>query len=311
MSSLEALLAAPERAVDLHAHTRFSDGELSPDELVARAAAAGVRVLAVTDHDTLAGLAEAQQAADARAITLIPGMEVSARLPLGSDGEGGGAKGVHVLAYFPPGAPPDLSAWAAMRRAARRTRLLAMLERLAALGMPLDPAQVLPADDPEAGNSGHRTPGRPHLARGLLAAGHVGSLQEAFDRWLGEGKPAYVEDQVPAVSEAIGMIHALGGLAVVAHPAVDDLDPDLEAMAAQGLDGVEAYHGSHHAEQAARFHARARALGLLVTGGSDFHGDPPPGEGPGGWRGLGQVDLPSEEWRRFARALCGQREGER
>lgn len=294
MATLDELLAIPASAVDLHSHTRVSDGELTPSALLRRAAAAGVRALAVTDHDTLLGLEEAQAAAAGLGVTVLPGMEVSSRLA-GVEPE----RSVHVLAYFPPGAPPDLSEWAALRRRARRERLLAMLARLGELGMPLDPAAVLDADtDPR------RTPGRPHLARALLAAGHVRSLQEAFDRWLGEGRPAWVADQVPSVGEAIGMIHALRGLAVVAHPAIDELDLCLGAMVELGLDGVEAYHGSHDPAQAARFHARGRELGLLISGGSDFHGDRPSGDDAAGWRGLGQVGLPADEWERFARALC-------
>lgn len=304
MSVLDELLRAPPGAVDLHAHTVRSDGELTPAELVRRAAQAGVRVLAVTDHDTLAGLPEAQVAASELGVLLVPGMEVSARLPLE---EGPGAEqGVHVLAYFRPGRPPDLEAWAARRRAARRARLESMIERLERLGLPVDRELVFPPGSEAAA----RTPGRPHLARALVAAGHVASQQEAFDRWLGEGQPGWVADRVPSVAEAIALIHGLGGLAVVAHPAVDDLDRHLDAMVAQGLDGVEAFHGSHDQAQAARFQARARALGLLVSGGSDFHGDPPPGVGPGGWRGLGQVELPPDEWQRFARALCADDEGE-
>lgn len=283
----QALLSAPEGSIDLHSHTRFSDGTLTPAELVARAAAAGVRVLAVTDHDTLEGLAEAE-AALPPGLQLLPGMEVSARH---------GAQSVHVLAYFPPGRAPSLPAFQDERRRARRERLVAMVARLAELGLAIDPATVLAAADADP----RRTPGRPDLARALVAAGHVASVQEAFDRWLAEGKPAHVADRVPEAGDAIAMIHRLGGLAVVAHPALDQLEPHLGELARLGLDGVEAYHGAHEPAQAEALRARARELSLLCTGGSDFHGDPPPGvEG----RGLGQVRLPAAEWERFVRALC-------
>jgi predicted metal-dependent phosphoesterase TrpH len=272
-------------SVDLHSHTTFSDGLLDPDALVALAADAGVDVLALTDHDTVNGVAAAAAACEARGMQLIPGMEVSAH----HDGVG-----VHVLAYFGLDAFPRIHAWQAERRAARRARLEAMLDRLDELGLPVDRAAVT------AGLGPLQSPGRPHVARALLAAGHVKSFGEAFDRYLGAGKPAYVSDQGPSVADAIALIHGLPGLAVVAHPVFDDVIERVEALAELGLDGVEAYHPGHRPQQVADYQARAQRLGLLVTGGSDFHA---PGDGaPEGGRRPGGVPLPPEEWRRFEAA---------
>lgn len=290
---LRAPAGAPPLCVDLHSHTLLSDGKLSPRDLVAAAAEAGVQVLAVTDHDNMEAYPEAAAEAAARGLHLIPGMEVSARYE---------RKNLHVLAYFPPGQPPELSAWQEARRQARLRRLDRILVRLTELGLPLTREQVIPADaDPR------RTAGRPHVARAMVAAGHVKSYREAFDRYLGRDKPACVEDEVPSAAEAIALIHRLGGLAVVAHPALDGLGTVLSELANLGLDGVEAFHSCHEPRTARKLHGRARDMGLLVTGGSDYHGGPPAQE-PAEYKRLGQVGLPAEEYERFAVALTRQQE---
>lgn len=280
--------------VDLHSHTTLSDGSLPPRDLVRLAADVGLEVLAVTDHDTTEALPEAFDEAGRVGLRLIAGMEVSATV---------GGRNVHVLAFFPGDRLDSLAAWQAGRREARHERMARMLERLASLGVPVDPAAILRDADPR------RSPGRLHVARAMVEAGHVPSVRDAFDLYLGHGKPAYVQDVVPTSAEAIAMIRGLGGVAVVAHPSIDDLDGDLERLRDEGLEGVEAYHFCHAPEVAAHFHARARDLGLLVTGGSDFHGDPPraPGDGsppaePEPPR-LGRVSLPREEWERFDEVL--------
>jgi predicted metal-dependent phosphoesterase TrpH len=283
--------------VDLHSHTTLSDGSLTPRALVRRAAGVGLEVLAVTDHDTTEALAEALDEAGQVGLRVIAGMEVSARTAAG--------RSVHVLAFFPGTDLAPLAAWQGERRALRRARLERMLERLAALGLPVPLESVVAGADPR------RSPGRLHVAQALVRAGHVATTQEAFDRYLGEGKPGYVEDEVPRAAAAIAMIHTLGGLSVVAHPALDGLDQDLEALQADGLDGVEAFHAGHAPEVARRLHARARDLGLLVTGGSDFHGDQPVADPTAGAPSrLGRVTLPHDEWARFDAALRARAPGD-
>ncbi len=284
--------AAHPPKVDLHSHTTLSDGSLPPRDLVRLAVDVGLEVLAVTDHDTTEALPEAFDEAGRLGLRLIAGMEVSATI------EG---RNVHVLAFFPGERLEALAAWQAGRREARHERMARMLERLAALGMPLDPSTITRDADPR------RSPGRLHVARALVEAGHVPTTREAFDLYLGAGKPAYVQDVVPTSGEAIAMIRGLGGVAVVAHPAIDDLDRDLERLRDEGLEGVEAYHFGHEPAVAAHFHARARDLGLLVTGGSDYHGEPTrtPGQAPPEPEPprLGRVALPRDAWERFDEVL--------
>lgn len=283
--------------VDVHTHTTLSDGTATPTELVERAAAAGVEVLAVTDHDTTEGVAEAVEAGRARGLRVIPGMEVSARL----DG-----RVLHVLGYFPPAALGALGAWQAARRAARRVRVERMLERLAALGVPVELAAILQGADPR------RAAGRLHVARALVAAGHVATTHEAFERYLGAGKPAYVEDEVPDAAGAVALIRDLGGLSSVAHPLIDGHDARLDALSRAGVEALEAYHASHPPEEAARLAAAARDLGLLVTGGSDYHGEPPRGPGappsdaPAVPPRLGATGLPPEAWAHLDAALAAR-----
>lgn len=277
--------------VDLHSHTTLSDGALTPAQLIDLAAGVGLEVLAVTDHDTTEGLGEALEHGKARGLRIIPGMEVSADL----DG-----RNLHVLAFFPARSLPSLAGWQRERRALRQERLVRMVEKLAELGAPVSLEAITQGADPR------RSPGRLHVARALVQAGHVADVRAAFDVWLGAGKPAYVHDQVPSAPEAIALIKDLGGLSVAAHPSLDLLDPDLPGLARAGLDGVEAFHWSHTPEVAAHFQARADELGLLVTGGSDYHGDPPGPDGPprpDAEKRLGHVPLPQAAWDRFAEAL--------
>ena len=280
--------------VDLHVHSTVSDGLLEPDEVVRRAAASGVEVMALTDHDTTEGIPRARRAAAEVGVRLIAGLEISTQH---------GDQPLHMLAYFPQHDPQDLEAFRESRRQARWARLDAMLERLQALGVPVTREDLGHDGDPG------RTPGRPLIARAMIRLGHVGSFREAFDRWLARGQPAYVADRVPTAAEAIGLAHDLGGLAVVAHPGVDDLDSILEALVGLGLDGVEAYHGSHSVEQRAQYAAFAAEQGLLCTGGSDFHGDDPAqlGSDPTARTApsLGELSWPLEAWERFEGALLG------
>ncbi len=276
--------------MDLHAHTNLSDGVLTPRALVAAAAGAGVDVLAVTDHDTTAGVPEALDAAAEVGLRVIPGMEISAHH---------GERDLHLLAFFDRSALERLDGWQEARRRSRRARLEEILTRLDALGAPVDREAVF------GGLGPRQSAGRPHVARALVAAGHVPDFPAAFDRFLAKGQPAYVADRGPTAAEAIALVHDLGGLAVVAHPRYDDLDAVLEELAALGLDGIEAYHASHEPAEAAHFDRRARGLGLLVTGGSDYHGGSPD-DPTGGAARLGDVALPPEDWARFDAALASR-----
>lgn len=286
---------------DLHSHSLISDGILSPALLVQRAYEAGVRVLALTDHDTVAGVSAARAAAP-EGLEVIPGIEISAHLGSGSGGSGsgsGGSKDVHLLGYFAPHRLEDWSEFQLLRRRSREERFEGMLERLSELGVPVDREQVLGerAADPE------RVPGRPHLARALVTAGHVPDMQAAFDRYLGREGPAYVAERGPSVAEAIAQVHRLGGVAVVAHPIYGDLHEDLRGLREAGLDGVEAYHFGHDAEQAARYQALAVDLGLLVTGGSDFHGEADDPQGERSAERLGRARVPEQAFAAFVAAL--------
>ena len=280
--------------VDLHSHSLVSDGILSPELLVQRAAEAGVRLLALTDHDTVAGI-EGARAAAPEGLEVLPGIEISAQHRT-AEGE---VKGVHVLGYFPP---EQLAVWdvfAGQRRQARLERFDLMLDRLDALGFGVDREQVHAerAVDPK------RVPGRPHLARALIAAGHVQDMNEAFDRFLGNEGPAYVRERGPSVAEAVEQIHRASGVAVVAHPIYGDLDAELPGFRDAGLDGVEALHYSHDPETRAHYRARAKDLGLLITGGSDFHGVAEDPRGENAHHRLGHVDLDTEAFAAFAERL--------
>lgn len=248
--------------VDLHSHSTFSDGQLSPTDLVALAARRGVKRLALTDHDTMAGLPEAHAAGVAHGVEIVDGVELSVW----------GDKELHLLGYFVDPAHPALAERLASQGSARVDRVRAIGERLARLGKPIDVDAVLASAD---GN-----PGRPHVARALVAAGHVRSQNEAFNRFLGNGQPAYVPAARLAIEPAIDLIHAAGGLAVLAHPGVEGVDPHIEGFARAGLDGIECHHPAHDAAKTRHYQVMAELLGLRVTGGSDFH-DPKHHPGPG------------------------------
>ncbi len=263
----------PAISIDLHTHTTASDGRCTPADLVGRAAAAGVATLAVTDHDTVAGCADADRACGAAGIRFVAGIEITAIL------EGGD---IHILGYFIDTESRALHEFLAAQRLRRIDRVREMVARLSALGLSLDAdAIVQPGlDDPA------RSVGRPWIARALVAAGHAGTSDEAFDRWLARGQPAFVPRAGAPPSEVIERIHAAGGLASLAHPALVRRDEWVDDFAGSGLDAIEAYHSEHSPEDTARYLASASRLGLLVTGGSDFHGDPTHGPAAPGAVGL-------------------------
>jgi hypothetical protein len=271
--------------IDLHLHTTVSDGALEPHALVEAARQAGLTTIAVTDHDTLGAWPIVDPAARAAGLDCLPGIEITAVL----DG-----RDVHVLAYGVSPAAPALAAFLGAQRDDRRRRLLAMAERLSALGAPVDPELIAEA----SGAASTRSLGRPALARALVAAGLVRDVSEAFDRYLGEGRPAFVERGGPAPARVFDLVHAAGGVASIAHPVKIGRDDLLRSFAADGLDAIEVYHPDHGAAATTRYRTMADALGLLVTGGSDYHG-------PGSDRAaaFGRVGLPAPDFARLAERL--------
>lgn len=257
--------------IDLHAHTRRSDGTDTPAGLIARAAGAGVSVLAVTDHDTTAGWDEAIAATATvpGAPTLVPGIELSCRAPA----TGGGGVGVHLLGYLFDRDHAEFAEERARLRAERIVRLRAMAEAMAADGLPIDPDRVCA----EAGPSG----GRPHLARALVEAGVVGTVGEAFTRLLAPGGPYHRRRRDTDLARGIALITAAGGAAVLAHPGAGSRGrtPDLaglDALVDAGLAGIEVDHPEHDGPMRRRLRALADRHGLMVTGSSDYHGENKP-----------------------------------
>lgn len=251
--------ARARHAIDLHMHSTWSDGTLTPEQLVAAAAKRGVRTIALTDHDTTDGVAEARAAGRERGVGVITGIEISAWLP---DPAPRGRE-VHILGWFVDADHPQLAATTRRQSTARVRRAEAICARLTALGAPLDPAPIIDA--------AHGNVGRPHIARALVAAGHAPTVALAFDRYLGNSAPAYVALERLDADAAIDLVHAAGGVTALAHPGVDDLTDALPALAAAGLDALEVDHPAHSRATRDRLRGLAARHDLIVTGGSDFH----------------------------------------
>ncbi len=263
---------------DLHVHSSASDGTDPPAEVMRRAAQAGLDVVALTDHDTVAGHAEARRAlADSlpRSLTLLPGMELSCRLGEHSRGVPGGSSprgqhSVHLLAYLFDAGYPELAAELGRIRDDRVLRARAMVSRLADLGVDISWDQV-------AAIAGPAVVGRPHIARAMAASGAVASPREAFTRdWIADGGRAYVGRYALDPVHAIGLVRDAGGVAVLAHPRAGSdwvvSDEEIGRLAAAGLAGVEVFHPDQPAAERAELLALAHDLGLVATGGSDDHG---------------------------------------
>lgn len=245
---------------DLHVHSNASDGTDPPAEVMSRAARAGLDVVALTDHDTVAGHAQARRALPGT-LTLVPGMELSCRLD---------DKSMHLLAYLFDPADPGLTAQTARIRDDRVLRARAMVDRLIELG-------VLITWDDVAAIAGPAVVGRPHIARAMAASGAIAAPDQAFTRdWIADGGRAYVDRYALPAAEAIGLVRAAGGVAVLAHPRADrDLlvtDEQIAGLAAAGLAGVEVFHPDQPAAEQASLLALTRDLGLIAAGGSDDHG---------------------------------------
>lgn len=245
--------------VDLHAHTTASDGTYAPAELVEEAVRRGVRVLAITDHDSTEGVGPALAAARPHpTLEIVPGIEINTEVA--------GAE-VHVLGFFLDHEALWLRDLMREFREERAARVGRIAERLAALGMPIDPAEVLALV--REGSAG-----RPHVAQVMVQKGYVATVKEAFDRYLRAGGPAYLSHRKLTVRQACELIHRAGGVAVMAHPGFNQGAEALirELAGERLLDGVECYYAEHTPQQTARFVGLCRELGLVTTGGSDFHG---------------------------------------
>ena len=278
---IKFLLDSLSSLIDLHTHTTASDGRHSPEDLVGRASRAGVRVLAVTDHDTVAGVAESKRACEATGIELVPGIEITAMAD-GAD--------VHVLGYFIDVESTALLDFLKTQREARINRVRQMVARLKAHGIELDADAIL---QPGLADSS-KAAGRPWIARALVEKGHVPDIAAAFDRWLGKGCPAFVPRQAPPPAEIVARIHQADGVASLAHPGLLKHDDWIPGLVAAGLDALEVWHSEHNAETTARYHAMAQELGVLATGGSDFHG----GEAHGATY-PGIVSMPADAYQRL------------
>ncbi|HIE50670.1 MAG TPA: PHP domain-containing protein [Armatimonadetes bacterium] len=251
--------------VDLHTHTTASDGSLSPRELVGKAKALGLAAVAITDHDTLAGLAEGTAAGGEEGIEVVPGVEISLAFPAGP---------LHLLGYFIAPDHPGLEARLREIQQARKERIPRLVAKLRELGLPLTLADV----EREARGE---VMGRPHVALALVRRGLVDSVATAFARYLNRRAPAYVPRPKMPPAEALALIQAAGGLAVLAHPGQASLPPfaleiQVAGMRAQGLKGLEVYYPEHTPAQTSFYLRLAEKYGLLITGGSDFHGSAKP-----------------------------------
>ncbi len=243
--------APPTGGVDLHMHSTASDGDYAPEKLVAEAEALGLEAIGITDHDTVAGIEPALEAA--KTVRVVPGIEITCDVPEGH---------CHILGFFIRHDSPFLVEPLEFLRARRRTRAGEMTGKLASLGMKIEL--------PERRHD--HSVGRPHLANALVRAGHVGSVEEAFQRFLAEGRPAYVPAPRLKPHEAIEMIMRAGGTPVLAHPHTYDNEMKIQVLASQGLCGIEAEYVTYDRSSVKRWKKMAARLGLLATAGSDFHG---------------------------------------
>jgi predicted metal-dependent phosphoesterase TrpH len=241
---------------DLHLHTQFSDGTFTPEELVLRAQNAGLACIALTDHDTVEGCARAAAACAAVKMEFISGAELTAEH---DDTE------VHILGYFLDTQNPVLLEKIAKFQSVRQNRIREMVAALNKLGIPLKAESVFAL-------ANCKSPGRPHVARALVKEKLIGSLDEAFERFLKKGRAAWVPKTKMSALEGVELIHQAGGLAVMAHPGLNRTDDIIPALVEAGLDGIECFHTKHSTVMAERYLEIAEKHHLLVTGGSDCHG---------------------------------------
>jgi predicted metal-dependent phosphoesterase TrpH len=241
---------------DLHVHSTASDGTLRPSELIQLALRRGVDVLAIADHDSVSGLEEAFATSSSTSLTVVPAVELSAAVD-GYD--------VHVLAYYVDPLSPELLAELALLREDRRRRAEEMVSALRAGGIPVTMDEVLALSDGGA-------VGRSHIARALVGSGHAENVASAFKRYIGRGREYYRAKRSRTPMEVIDSVREFGAIPVLAHPGVTSADAFIPAMVASGLLGIEAYHADHTQSQRERYARMAAKLGLITTGGTDYHG---------------------------------------
>lgn len=241
---------------DLHLHTQFSDGTFTPEELVLHAQKGGLSCIALTDHDTVEGCARTAAACAAVKMEFITGAELTAEH---QDTE------VHIIGYFLDTQNPALLARIATFQAVRQNRIHEMVAALNKMGIPLKVEAVFAL-------ANCRSPGRPHVARALVKEKLVGSLDEAFERFLKKNRPAWVPKTKMSALESVDLIHQAGGLAVMAHPGLNHNDDIIPELVDVGLDGIECFHTKHSTSMSEHYLEIAEKHDLLVTGGSDCHG---------------------------------------
>ncbi len=266
--------------IDLHTHTNFSDGSFSPAALVELAHKKGLNILAITDHDTTDGIAEAMEAAQSLPLELIPGIELSTEFQ---------GRETHILGYFIDRADPQFQTRLERLRSTRLDRIQHILDRLHTLNVEISLAEIEHV-------AGSGTIGRPHIAQILINKGYVRGMKEAFERFLGVRGKAYVRRLVPEAAEIIAWITDAGGIPILAHPYWEGLNANetvvsCRTMVDQGLRGLEVFYGTFSARQISSNLHLARHFGLLVTGGSDFHGTFKPEISIG--TGRGSLNVPS------------------
>lgn len=242
--------------VDLHLHTSFSDGTYTPEELAGHAARQGLSAIALTDHDTVEGCARAATACAGQGVEFVPGSELTAEI---------GGTEIHLLGYYLRTTDPGLLRAMDRFQGVRQDRIREMVGRLNDLGVGLEADRVFALAQ-------CRSPGRPHVGRALVEGGFCRTVDEAFELYLKQGRPAWVPKFKMSAGEGIALIHEAGGVAVLAHPALNQVDEAIPRLVEMGLDGLECYHTKHARSTAAHYVAMAQTLGLLITGGSDCHG---------------------------------------
>jgi predicted metal-dependent phosphoesterase TrpH len=277
----------PASTVDLHLHSTASDGSLAPADVVALAERNGVRVMALTDHDSVSGLPAALERARAADIRIVPGIELSVSEQ---------TMDVHLLAYGFDPLDTRLVEAIARYRVSRHERARKILTRLKGLGIriPIEEVEEI---------AGGGAIGRPHVAEALMQNGHVETFHEAFQRYLGHHAPAYVGKQTVSLEEAVEVVRDAGGVTVLAHPGTLNRDAWIPGFARRGLDGIEVWHSKHGPAEINRYREIARAHGLLMTGGSDFHGERTPDVSIGSVAVPEQVIVDLDEALRARRAL--------
>jgi 3',5'-nucleoside bisphosphate phosphatase len=269
--------------VDLHLHTNASDGTDTPSEVVRRADALGLAAMAITDHDTVAGLAEGKAAAKETGIPLVPGVEISARL---------GWAEIHVIGLGIDPLHPVLAAFLEAQRATRTERARAIVDRLHRVGVNIS-WEVLTADSASGDSLG-----RMHLAREIHRLGHAKTVQQAFDKFLNRRGAAWVNKELPGCGAAISVVHDAGGLAFLAHPGIGHASKLLDKLLVLPFDGIEAWHSKHTAGHVDQFQQLAAERGLLLSGGSDCHGMAK------GRQDMGSVRVPVACYERLMEALA-------